>query len=297
MNAEQTESISSRRADDGENDDGHAFGGNETWFQAVISTGRLKSISTILDGIFRSLVDETYFYFDREGIKISALDPGRVAVTLLHLSKDDFHGRKYNLYRDRFRVGIRIKDFCKSIKIIPNRVGTIGIKVRDGDLQLIIGNRIRTLKSIEIQGDDDEEKQLINGLENNLQEKIRCSFNMKIDEVLEHAKAANQLSEQMVIRADDTGLTLETPEDGDARDEVKIDLNNMTGMIWNWEHAGGEARGVYNLKLLISFLNGIQRSKLSSKVKFFLGVDVVLKMEVVFDNSRLVYFLAPRIYE
>ncbi len=253
--------------------------------------------SKIVKGIFdavSSIISETLLKVTADGINLTAMDLSHICLVSLNLHKDDLD--EFETDQD-YALGINLEDLVKIIK----RSGANDAIIFSHDpkeKKLIIemipesGKKARkfTMALIDIEGEDINMESL-----ESMEFDNKCAMEIKLlDEAIKDAEIFAEVLQVKVQdnkKSNEKTLSFSTAGNiGDMDYELDNELLSDTEF-------SNDSMGIF----AISFLKNILKaSAIANKVKIELKSEAPLKMHfnfVALENSRILYFLAPRVEE
>ncbi|HOP09628.1 MAG TPA: proliferating cell nuclear antigen (pcna) [Candidatus Methanofastidiosa archaeon] len=238
-----------------------------------------RKIKYILESI-AEIVDEASFVFDETSFRINGADPSIISKVEVYLNKDFFN--EYYV-EEPSEMGVDMSSLDKIAKrILFNDKFTIKSRANENSLELILDGDIQRKF----------DASLID-ISNNLP-KISLEFPVMVEIDAETFK--NSIKDLAVIGGsvifDASPGQMIMSSIGETGNAV-VTIKNVNGTVKEMlVNKSCSAR--YNISYLMSFLKAGQ---ISDTIKIFFGdKDLPLKLEFVFDNGNMMFYLAPMEY-
>lgn len=241
----------------------------------------LKSIVETL----ASLIDESNFRITSKGFSVKSMDPSKICLLQLEISKDDFD--EFECEKD-FQIGLNLDDFDKILKRLSSN-DTIELSYSEEQQKIKIGmnregsthKRVFSLACLDVDVEDVPMDQL-------LEIEYPSSWSFDPDLLMEAIKDAEIYSDIFTIEvAEKTGLKF-TSSGQIGEMEYDLDLEDLEE-----SDLDKTQKGSYSLTFLKSVM---KLSNITEKLQIFLKNDHPLKMIFnILEGGELSYFLAPRV--
>ena len=231
----------------------------------------------IIEGI-ATIVDEANFVASPDGLRLRALDPGRVAMVDLYIPANLFE--EYNVEQDA-KIGVRLDDLNEVLKRV-RKDDEISFEVFGGRLVITLAGRVERrfrFPLLDVSGQELPSPKL----------NFTVAAKMLGDTFRDALQDAGLVSETVKMRAENENLWLIAKSD---EGEVEVKLSVETGSLVEID-AKETAEANYG----IDFLNKIVSK--AYRVSDILGLRFATNMplELTFDianGGTLKYLLAPR---
>jgi len=246
--------------------------------------------SKILRGIVEalaSIIDETEFIITTKELSIRAMDPSRICLLQLLMTKDDFD--EYECDEDT-KIGLNLEDLDKILKrSSPNDSVELNFEPKSQKLKIKMKQRTSkktrtfSLALLDIEMEDIP-------MENLLKIEYNADWSMDPGFLVEAIKDAEIYSEILNIKAEeDKGLVFSSVgQIGEMEYVLAFDEILETDIK-------GSSKGAYSLQFLKSIL---KIENITEKLTISLKDDHPLKLIFnILEGGILSYFLAPRVEE
>ena len=246
--------------------------------------------SRILRGIVEalaSIIDETEFIITTKELSIRAMDPSRICLLQLSMTKQDFD--EYECEKDT-KIGLNLEDLDKILKrssanddvelIFEPNTQKLKIKMKQHNSAK---TRTFSLALLDIEMEDIP-------MENLLKIEYDADWSMDPAFFVEAIKDAEIYSEILNMKAqEDKGLVFSSfGQIGEM--EYELALDDLIEA-----HIRGTSKGAYSLQFLKSIL---KIENITEKLTISLKDDHPLKLIFnILEGGTLSYFLAPRVEE
>jgi proliferating cell nuclear antigen PCNA len=238
-----------------------------------------RKIKYILESI-AEIVDEASFFFDENSFRINGADPSIISKVEVYLNKEFFND--YHVDESR-ELGVEMSSLDKIAKrILFNDKFTMKSKINEGSLELVLDGGIeRRFDASLIE------------ISNNLP-KIALEFPVMVEIDTETFKNSIKdlavIGGSVIFDASPGQMVMSSiGETGNAVVTIKNANDTVREMLVN---KSCSAR--YNISYLMSFLKA---GLISDTIRIFFGdKDLPLKLEFVFDNGNMMFYLAPMEY-
>jgi len=221
------------------------------------------------------LVSEARFHFKDEGIHVRTVDPANVAMILIDIPRE---GLEAYMVEEERTVGVSINRLLDILKQAKKR-DSVELKVGDNNISVKFGSLEYSVALIE----PDAIRKGPKMPELDLPAKIVLSA----DEFRRAIQMADKVSDQVVLRCDESGFYLEA--EGDV-DKITFHMGEMELIEFN----KAEARAMFSIEYLKEF---VKIASAGDVLTIYLGTDlpVRLQFDLVDEKLKVEYILAPRV--
>ncbi len=252
-------------------------------------------IRSIFEAISK-LVDETYMYYNDDGIVIEDMDASHVGIISARLPRSMF--TEYARDGDPGRAGVSITDI---IKVLRRVKGTEPVTLSIDSYSIGIATKGKTTKTFKIKCKDlnksDEDKQTIGKLIVTLEDRFTTSFTMTGDIIAEAIKDVTVISDILSIGSSKSENIVSISAQSDVGDvEIEFDASKTGGEEGIVEATiKDDSAGMYSVAFMEYFLSLVSISK-TFTVKIGNNIPVMIRGTIGTDGS-IIYILAPRVEE
>ncbi|MEM1577841.1 MAG: hypothetical protein QXQ30_02500 [Candidatus Pacearchaeota archaeon] len=230
-----------------------------------------KFFSEIIS-IISQLVSEVNLQFDKNGLKIMALDPASVAMVILEMPKSSFLDYKV----EKEMIAINLDDLKQVLKRLE-KAENIVMEREDNVFKIYSKDGIRRRFNLALINIEEEERPSLNLTFSSFVEMSSELFKDAIEDCSIIADACSFITDDEVFKINATG-TLNKSEIEFGSDEAKIK---------------GKDKAKYSIEYLEKF---IKASKIFDKVKINFKTDHPCQLDFFNEDSdiKLSFILAPR---
>lgn len=233
-----------------------------------------KFFSEII-GIINQLVTEVNLQFDRNGLKIVALDPASVAMVIFEMPKSSFIEYKV----EKETIAINLDDLKQVLKRLE-KADTIVMEREDNIFKIYSKEGIKRKFNLALINIEEEERPKLNLTFSSFIEMSSELFKEAIEDCSIIADACSFITDkkQGIFKIDAVG-TINRSEIEFTGDEAKIDAGND--------------KAKYSVEYLEKF---IKASKIFDKIKISFKTDHPCQLDFFNEESdiKLSFILAPR---
>lgn len=234
---------------------------------------RPKFFSEII-GIINQLVTEVNLQFDKNGLKIIALDPASVAMVIFEMPKTTFIDYKV----EKETIAINLDDLKQVLKRLE-KADSIAMEREDNIFKIYSKGGIKRKFNLALINIEEEERPKLNLTFSSFIEMNSELFKEAIEDCSIIADACSFITEKKGIFKIDAIGTINKSEIEFTSDEAKIE--------------GGNDKAKYSIEYLEKF---IKASKIFEKIKISFKTDHPCQLEFFNEESdiKLSFILAPR---
>lgn len=250
----------------------------EKYFRARINSSALKEIINLTTTKVTSsnqLATDFKLKISKDGISIRVVDPAHVAMADLVMKKEAFD----EYYASKMEIGIdadKLKNIIKGAK--KNDTIKLEYNQKENKLFVTVGNLVRGMGLIDTAGMPDPKKPDLY---------LPGKIVLKSSDLNEGLKAAGEISDHLILRADKVGFSLHAEGDADT-----VDLNLEKELLYDLSVAE-KCESKFSTDYFYNIGKNITSN---SPVTLCLGNNNPIQME--FDTNTKIhacYLIAPRI--
>ncbi len=226
-----------------------------------------------------TIIDEANFIATNEGLKLRALDPGRIAMVDLFIPKEVFD--EYEIEDEEVKIGLNFDDLNKVIKRAKADEKLL-MEVAEDRLKIILwGKAVRTfsLPLLDIAGAELPTPKL----------SFTVMAKMLSDALRDSLKDASLVAESVRFEGKEDKLLMRAKSD---KGEVEVEFSLEAGSLLDYEIKEA-AEASYGLDFLEKIVGKAYRVSEVVTLEFATNMPISLSFDVA-GGGTLKYLLAPR---